>query len=236
MRIAVLEDDEAQLALSCSVVESMGHDCCPFSRGLDLMKALRRDNFDLLLLDWDVPDMSGLDVLTWLRESAAVHVPVLFVTNHVQERDIVRALALGADDYLAKPVRVAELMARVRALLRRAYPERQRDHYVCGEFAFNRIDFSITKGGRPVKLKHKEVELAYVLFSNLGRLLSRQYLLETVWGQTVDTNSRSLGTHISRIRMELDLRPESGYCLTSVYGVGYRLEALAPGAVMAVAP
>jgi DNA-binding response OmpR family regulator len=226
MRIAVLEDDNRQLELTCSVVTSMGYGCVPFSRGQELLRILRRDNFDLLLLDWDVPDLSGMEVLKWVRERSEVHIPVLFITNHVEERDIVRALENGADDFLSKPLRISELKARVRALLRRSYPAQQQRVYVFGDFAFDRVETSVTCNGQRMELKHKEVELAYVLFSNMGRLLSRQYLLETVWGQTVVTNSRSLNTHISRIRMVLGLRPENGYHLTSVYSIGYRLESL----------
>lgn len=229
MRIAVLEDDDPQLEQTCSVVRSMGHDCVPFSKGQELLKVLHRDNFDMLLLDWDVPDLSGLEILKWIRETSTEHVPVVFITSHVQERDLVHALGQGADDYLTKPVRIAELKARVQALLRRAYPAQQQRVYVFGDFTIDRGQSSVSKNGERMELKHKEVELAYALFANMGRLLSRQYLLETVWGQLAETNSRSLNTHISRIRMVLGLRPENGFRLTSVYAVGYRLEALANG-------
>ena len=227
MRIAVLEDDGPQLEQTCSVVRSMGHDCVPFLRGQELLKVLRRDNFDMLLLDWDVPDLSGLEILKWVRETSTEHVPVLFITGHVQERDIVHALGQGADDYLTKPVRISELRARVQALLRRAYPAQQQRVYKFGNFTFDRSEPSVSRNGERIELKHKEIELAFALFSNMGRLLSRQYLLETVWGQVAETNSRSLNTHISRVRMVLGLRPENGFRLTSVYAVGYRLEVLA---------
>lgn len=224
MRIAVLEDNEIEQELTRSVIQSLGYLCYTFSRGESLLRALRRDNFDLLILDWNVPGVSAIEVLKWARTNIADPVPVLFISSHIREQDIVQALMEGADDYLAKPVRISELRARITALLRRAYPQKQQRTVVIGDFVFDRVAGTLHVKGKLIELKHKERELAYFLFINLGRLLSRKYLLESVWGLTADCNSRTLNTHISNIRAMLNLKPENGFQLTSLYGVGYRLE------------
>ncbi|MBM3362476.1 MAG: response regulator transcription factor [Betaproteobacteria bacterium] len=226
MRIAVLEDDESQRDWMNSFLIALGHVCHSFSTAEALLRELRRENFDLLILDWNLPDMSGLEVTRWARANIKARVPVLFVTCHVDEADLVEALKAGADDYMCKPVRVPELLARLHALLRRAYPDQTGEVLVSGDYVFDQKAKTLTIKGELIELKHREYELAYLLFSRLGELLSRKYLQESVWGGQADAVSRTLDTHISRLRVKLDLRPENGFRLSSVYSLGYRLESL----------
>jgi DNA-binding response OmpR family regulator len=123
------------------------------------------------------------------------------------------------------------LLARLHALLRRAYPEQTGEILTSGDYVFDQKAKTLTHKGRLLELKHREYELAYLLFSRLGELLSRKYLQESVWGGQADVVSRTLDTHVSRLRVKLDLRPENGYRLSSVYSLGYRLEALSSRAV-----
>src|SRR5258706_2679037 len=122
MRIAILEDDPDQLALLRRWMVEDGHDVHGYMSGRETMKQAGRESFDLFMLDWQVPDVSRAEVLTWLRSNVSKTVPVLFVTVRDSEQDIVFALERGADDYMVKPVRRQELLSRVRALLRRADP------------------------------------------------------------------------------------------------------------------
>ncbi len=226
MRIAALDDDALQLEWVQQATESMGHVCRTYMEGAELQRALRRETFDLLIVDWQLPDTTGPKVVRWVRDNVAEPIPILFVTHRQEERDIVEGLGSGADDFMVKPVRVGELKARVSALLRRAYPDHSGAAVAFGRYRFLPETRSIELDGRPVELKNREYELALFLFQNMGRLLSRDHLKEAVWGQVPEVNSRSLDTHISRLRGQLDLRPANGFVITSVYGVGYRFEAV----------
>lgn len=226
MRIAALDDDALQLELFTRALTDMGHVCHTYSTGAALLKDLRRETFDLLIVDWQLPDIEGPEIVTWVREQLGADLPILFVTNRQEERDIVRGLTCGADDFMVKPVRVGELAARVGALLRRAYPASVGGVLEFGRYRFLPETRSLEMDGEPVELKTREYELALFLFQNMGRLLSRDHLREIIWGHSAEVISRSLDTHISRLRTQLDLRPANGYMVTAVYGVGYRFEAV----------
>ena len=226
MRIAALDDDIVQLELIKHTMEQMGHECHSFVEGKALLRELRQQSFDLLVLDWSLPDISGPTVVKWIRDDLASMLPVLFVTNRREEADMVEGLGAGADDFMVKPIRVAELEARVTALLRRAYPSQHAAEVTFGPYRFLPLTRTLEVNGKVVDLKHREYELALFLFQNLGRLLSREHLREAVWGLGPDEPSRSLDTHISRLRTKLDLRPANGLLLSAIYGLGYRLETI----------
>ena len=193
------------------------------------------ESFDLFMLDWQVPDVSGAEVLMWLRANVSRTVPVLFVTVRDSEQDIVFALEHGADDYMIKPVRRQELLARVHALLRRAYPSEEKKQLSFPPFEIDIQRGEVRKEGNRIDLTPKEFELTVALFRNIGRLLSRGHLQETVWGRTGDLATRTVDTHVSQVRKKLGLRPESGYRVVPVYNYGYRLERIG-GEAAAVSP
>ncbi len=229
MRIAILDDDESQVELITLLLERAGFTCHGFSEGRALLRQLRRESYDLLVLDWAVPDISGTEVLAWVRNNLPQPIPVLFVTGRTSENDIVAGLAAGADDYMIKPLRGSELVARVQALLRRAYPEAVRDQVSFGRYRFeasrNEAHFEISGVARVAQLTQKEFDLALILFRNLGRPLSRPHIREAVWGRDIEIPSRTMDTHVSRIRSKLELtQPDSGFRLVPVYSYGYRLD------------
>jgi len=226
MIIAVLDDDPVQLTAITQVVENAGFHAVPFSRGQALISALRRDTFDLLIIDWNLPDRSGIEILSWARANLTPAPPMLLVTSRADDEDIVTGLNAGADDYLAKPLSPTVLEARIRALLRRAYelPQSQPDQETIGDVVFHASTTTVVRNGEIITMTPKEFALARLLFRNLHRALSRTYLLEKIWGNDPDLNSRSLDMHISRVRTKLALRPQQGYRLTPVYSYGYRLE------------
>ncbi|OZI69789.1 MULTISPECIES: response regulator transcription factor [Bordetella] len=225
MQIASLEDDLDQARHIQQVLTSAGHACHSFQRSLDLLAALRTQSFDLILLDWQVPDMGGDEVLRQLRATQGLRVPVIFVTSRSQEADLVQGLQAGADDYIVKPLRPAELLARVAALLRRsqaALPDQA--PFSVASYRIDPAARSIALLDEPIPLAPKEFELAQLFFRNVGRLLSRDVLAESVWNREIPATSRTLDTHLSNIRQKLRLRPENGVRLSSSYALGYRLE------------
>jgi DNA-binding response OmpR family regulator len=224
MRIAILEDDPDQLALLQRWLVQDGHNVHGYTSGREAMTRASRESFDLFVLDWQVPDVSGTDVLKWIRANVSRSVPVLFVTVRDSEQDIVFALENGADDYMIKPARQQELLARVHALLRRAYPQKEQRHLVFPPYDIDTQRGEITRDGVKIELTPKEYELAVVLFRNIGRLLSRGHLQESVWGRTGDLNTRTVDTNVSQVRKKLDLRQETGYRVVPIYNYGYRLE------------
>jgi DNA-binding response OmpR family regulator len=230
MRIAVLDDDPAQTDLVCQTLSAAGHVCHAFAQGRLLVRQLRRQTFDLLVLDWNVPDMTGDEVLRWVRESLSERLPVLFMTSRGEEHDIASMLNTGADDYMVKPVSAAVLLARVGSLLRRAYPPNTSgSREVFGDYEFDLQAKHVIVRGATVAVTQKEFDLALLLFQHLSRPLSRAHILEAIWKQATEIPSRTMDTHVSMLRSKLGLRPENGYRLTPIYGYGYRLERLDRG-------
>ncbi|HEY1057420.1 MAG TPA: response regulator transcription factor [Limnobacter sp.] len=225
MRIAILEDDLTQSEMLKWVLESVNHKCYTFATFKTFQTALYRDSFDLVLLDWVLPDNSGPKVMQWIRETMHIKVPVLFITSKTDEENIVEALNAGADDYMIKPIRRGELVARVNALLRRAYPELTAPEvFEIAGLEFHPKFSTIVRHTNRVVMTQKEFDLALLLFRNLGKPLSRSHIQEAVWGRDTDLPSRTMDTHISRVRSKLSLKPEDGFRLTPVYGFGYKLE------------
>jgi len=225
MRIALVEDDQHQAELLKIWLEAEGHDCRFFLTGQDFMKEIRRESYDLLIIDWVLPDINGDKIVVWVRENLDWPIPVLFVTQKDSEIDIIHALNIGADDYMVKPVSAAVLMARVEALARRTGAGDQETKIIeNGKYRLDPKNHLVTRNDEEIPLTQKEYELTFFLFRNLGRIVSRDHLLETVWGKNPDINTRTVDTHISRVRKKLGLTPDSGLRLSAVYQHGYRLE------------
>jgi DNA-binding response OmpR family regulator len=221
-----LEDDPHQAAWIEGVLTGAGHRARLFAAGRAILAELARETYDMLLLDWEVPDGSGLEVLRRLRADQNRSVPVLFLTHRDSEEDIVLALESGADDYLVKPPRERELLARVAALARRGGAELGGDKYELPPYAFDSATRTVTLRGRRIELTAREFDLALFLFKRLGAVVSRAHVLESVWGRGANTTTRTVDTHVSRLRTALAIGPENGVRLVPVYGYGYRLEAV----------
>jgi len=226
MRIAMLDDEPRQIQSIQRVMAVIGHECHGFADGKSLLRGLRAQSYDLLVLDWRPPDVEGIEVVRRLRESFGNRLPLLLTAGPKDRARVTHALLAGADDFMVKPLRSAELQARVQALLRRAYPTRFERELAYGPYHFFPLTSTIRLHGEIVRLKQREYDLALYLFRNVGRLLPREHLMQAIWGQELEAGSRSLDTHVSRLRTRLELRPENGVVLASVYGLGYRLEFL----------
>jgi DNA-binding response OmpR family regulator len=225
LRIALLEDDPHTGQLLSLWLAEAGHDAELYATGKDFFRAVLHESFDLMVLDWMLPDTSGDKVLLWIREHIDWPIPVLFVTARDSEEDIVEGLTKGADDYMVKPVRQKELTARIMALSRRGQVSRDdKEVLEVGPFRIDTSARSISSAGANIELTQKEYELAVFFFRNVGRMLSRGHILESVWGHGPGLSTRTVDTHVSRIRSKLGITPESGWRLGAIYHYGYRLE------------
>jgi DNA-binding response OmpR family regulator len=223
--IGCVEDDPDQAALLRLWLEQAGYGCAVFRSASDFRRRLGNEAVDLVLLDRSLPDAKGLDVLAWIRQSPNSRLPVIFLTASGQESDIIEGLAAGADDYVVKPPKQGELLARVAAVLRRRGGDAEAGDVL--DLPPYRIDAQrrvISVNGEPVELTQREFELACYLFRRQGRIVSRDALLENVWNLASDVSTRTVDTHISRLRKKLGLSGENGWRLTAVYQHGYRIE------------
>lgn len=227
MRIAIADDDGDSLTFLEGIIASLGHVCVRFSDGDRLATALLRDTFDLVMLDWNMPGRSGLQVVQWMQKTIDNPPPVIMLTGRTAKRDITEALNAGADDYITKPEDDSVVAARIEAVLRRTHPgstvEKVAEY---GGYRLDRMAQTIRHEGIDVVLTSKEFELADLLFRNRDRTLSRAYIMETIWRTSADLATRTLDMHISRVRSKLALKPENGFRIFTVFGYGYRLETI----------
>jgi len=227
MQIIALEADPLQLEIFRKAMASLGHDFEGFTDATSFMFRLRHRTFDLVLLDDALPGAAFAVTPHWIRESVSSKLPVVLLTARSAESDLVAGLDGGADDLIVKPVRVRELQARVQAILRRQYPDRVAQRPVTfGPYRFVPASSTVLLHGKPIALRQLEYRLALFMLRNLGRQLSRDYLLNSVWPHGSTGRHRTVDTHVSRVRAKLGLAPENGFLLTSIYGIGYRLDAV----------
>ncbi len=230
MRVIIADDEPDVIAFLKSIVEELGHVAVSYSDGKMLAQALVRETFDLLILDWNIPGKDGIATLQWMQSSLPEKPPVIMMTNRSAKRDISDALNAGADDYITKPEDRAVVAARINAMLRRSAGSGAFDtHATYGKYMLDRIEQTVAVNGQSITLTAKEFELADLFFRNADRTLSRNYIMETIWRTTAALATRTLDMHISRVRTKLDLQPENGFRIFTVFGYGYRLESIAKG-------
>ena len=223
-RILVVEDDAAIVALLDYNLTSAGYETATAATVEEGELLLAEQHFDLLVLDWMLPDGSGIELCGRLHRSEKVPpLPVLMLTARGEEADRVRGLATGADDYVIKPFSVPELLARVAALLRRAAPERITKQLVHGDLKLDRTAHRVSRGSRNVNLGPTEYRLLEVFLESAGRVLTRNQLIDRVWGTTAEIDERTIDVHIGRLRKSL-VRGSEADPIRTVRGAGYVLD------------
>lgn len=218
--IYYVEDDDSIRELVVYTLSQMGMETRGFASAEEFWPAVTREIPDLILLDVMLPGEDGLQILSRLRgERETAEVPVMMITAKDTEFDKVKGLDLGADDYLAKPFGMAELIARVRARLRRAVPKANEDVLTLGGITLDRRAHTVQANGESVALTPKEYDLLRLLMENRGMALSREQLLERVWDYGYDGGTRTVDVHVQTLRAKLG---ECGGAIETVRGVGYR--------------
>jgi DNA-binding response OmpR family regulator len=229
MRIGILEDSVGQAQAVAAWIRNAGHDTVIRHDGDSFIELIRSEPLDLLLLDWDVPGTSGIGVLQWARKTLSNTLPVIVLTHHDGEEDIVHGLNCGADDYVVKPARERELMARVNAQARKYYPGIDAsEQFRVGRYTFDSearsVQIDSENAPKKISLSAREFELALQLFHNLGRIVTKDALIRKIWGSIDRKYDATLATYVSKLRNVLELRPASGLVISTVYSFGYRLE------------
>lgn len=224
IRIAYLEDDLEQAKMVINWLEEFGYEYEHFTRAQALLNRLKDQDFDIALLDWELPEMSGLEAIKLIRSKFHQNLPIIFCSMRDSEADVVQALELGADDYMRKPLLRIELKARINSLLRRVDGTQADKMIEHGPYRFDLKNKVALVNGEPVNMTDKDFEVASCLFDNIGRILSRSFLLESVWGISSDLHTRTVDVHVSRVRKALGISPESGFRVKTIYQHGYRLE------------
>ena len=222
--VLIVEDEPDIRSLIVHHLERDGFRCRTAASGGEALARVRARPPDLVVLDLMLPGMDGLEVCRRLRgDPATAALPIIMLTAKADEIDRVVGLEMGADDYLAKPFSTKELVARVRAVLRRARPGEIARALTVGGVSLDPSRHAVTVGGRPVELTPKEFDLLHALLAAAGRVLSREHLLNRVWGyaRADEIESRTVDVHIRRLRAKLGAEERR---IATIKGVGYRFE------------
>ena len=221
IRILIIEDEPALIRGLTDLFRNRGFEVATAADGSAGFKAALSSQPHLILLDIMLPGMNGYEVCRRLREQK-VGVPIIMLTARGQEQDIIRGLDLGADDYITKPFSLGELTARVNALLRRREPVGSTCRV--GACELDLIAHTVTRNGKPISLTAKELKLLRFFVENRGRALSRDAILNAVWGTAVFVTSRSVDRCVTTLRAKVELDPHRPSCIKTLRDVGYRFD------------
>jgi DNA-binding response OmpR family regulator len=220
--ILIVDDEPKITRLARDYLENAGFAVLTTGTGEDALSYVRRENPDLVVLDLGLPDMDGLDVCRQLRKSTSV--PIIMLTARNEETDKLIGLELGADDYITKPFSPKELVARVRAVLRRVVSANEPQAILkISDLALDLPAMRVRRGTESIDLTPTEFELLAALASQPGRIFTRAQLLDAVHGVAIESYERAIDAHIKNIRKKIEINPREPEYILTVYGVGYRL-------------
>ena len=226
MRILVVDDDAPSVKMSSFLLREEGYDVTSADNGVAALELMEREAPDLVILDVMMPNMDGLEVCRRIRQK--MDVPIIFLSAKGETADKVSGLQLGADDYLAKPFDPAELLARVKAVMRRAEAFAREDAHsrlTVGELTIDPVtNRANLADGQVIELTPIEFRLLHCLMRNAGRILSHDLLMSAVWGYEYEGYSNQIAVYIRRLRMKIEQDPDRPRFLATVRGVGYRFE------------
>lgn len=222
MKIWCVEDDDNINNLVVYAMQSAGFESKGFCCYKDFEEAMEEDKPDLIILDVMLPDVDGMQILQQLRQNTVTKaIPIIMLTAKTAEIDKVRALDMGADDYVPKPFGVMELLSRVRAVLRRTSPQTDTDVVICDNVIVYPSQHKVVVEGNEIELTLKEYNLLFLLLSSKSQVFSRKQLMDKVWGDSYVGESRTIDMHIKTLRQKLG---EGGDIIKTIRGVGYKIE------------
>lgn len=223
IRILVVEDDKHISKLIKYNLEKGGYECLIAHTGEKSIDILKKDRVDLIILDIMLPGMDGLEVCRRVKELDNLKsLPIIMLTAKGEELDRIVGLELGADDYMVKPFSPRELLLRIKAILKRGAGENtKKDILEAGEIIIDKLKYKVTVKGKPVILTHMEFKLLVTLIERQGRVQSRERLLSDVWDMDTEVDTRTIDTHIKRLREKLG---KAGNLIETIRGLGYKLK------------
>lgn len=223
-RILIVEDDPAHLLALEDNLEFAGYEVSTARSGRRALELMRQEKFDLIILDIMLPYVDGFEVCRRFREWDD-ETPIIMLTAKVQEQDRVQGLDLGADDYITKPFSVAELLARIRAVLRRVkLQSRLLERFSFGDMEFDFRKYEARKSGVKLDISAREFQILKVLVTHEGEVVSRDQLIGEIWGYDDFPTERTIDTHIARLRQKLEDDPSQPEHIITVYGAGYKFQ------------
>lgn len=220
-KILIVEDEESLVTLLTYNLQAEGYSVVHTASGTDALMVLQEERPDLIILDWMLPGLAGIEICRQIRARPETRaLPIIMLTARGEEGDRIRGLQTGADDYVVKPFSVSELLARVKALLRRASPERIADVLEGNGIKLDRIAHRVTRFGREVNVGPTEYRLLEQFMENMGRVLSRAQLLDGTWGRDSEVDERTVDVHVGRLRKAIvrGMEPDP---IRTVRGTGY---------------
>ena len=223
--ILVIEDEPSVSVALCDTLESEGHKVTTAADGLTgLAFASEKNNeFDLILLDLMLPKLSGLEVCQRLR-SIKIETPIVMLTARTESSDAAFGLKTGADDYIAKPFDIGELLARIEAVLRRSTRQKKENNkIIIGDVELDIQRLRATKNGKAIDVSPREFEILQLLILHQGETVSREQLLHQIWGEHASLYTRTIDAHITRLRQKIEPNPAIPQYIITVHRVGYRL-------------
>ncbi len=224
--ILVVDDNEQIVDILSQYIKKEGWPMLAAKTGEEALSLFDAAEPSLILLDIMLPGMDGLEVCRRIRRVSSV--PILMITARDEDADRILGLDIGADDYIVKPFSPGEVMARIRAVLRRIPAAEEKETLLIGELSIHLPSLSVTLSGHKLNLTRREVELLYTLASAPGRVFTRDNLLTMVWGYEFVGNYRAVDSHIKRLRAKLDAYPHESFSIATVWGAGYKFERKLP--------
>jgi len=221
-KILIIEDENRILMGLEDDLSLEGYDITTAKDGVRGFDLAKEKNFDLIILDLMLPKLNGFEVCKQLRQ-VGMTMPILMLTAKSQEVDKVLGLELGADDYVTKPFSPRELLARVKALLRRSKPNQPESVlFHCGDFEVDFKKYEVKKAGHPIHLTALEFNLLHLFVQHPNEVLSRDFILDKIWGEEVYVNNRTVDTHVAQLRKKIEDDPANPKYIVGVRGVGYK--------------